>query len=285
MGLITKPPSWGFTATSLTGTPGTTIGTVVTANANDADGTAVALISALSRDVEFLSVGAGAFAAATGNGSTLLDILVDPAGGTSWSVLISDLLVGWTSTPGVAAGQSVDYMFPLWVPAGSAIGARARTAHTSNISGRVTVNVFGDSPHPASWWCGQRVETIGVDDTISQGTNHTPGNSGAFSNWANFGSTLSADCGAIQFGVHGANTDTTSQTAAYHFQFGVGTAANTNVKQIGPTIHRTTNTSEAGAMSNNDVIFCALPSGTQLQTRGTCSTTAEVIDVAAYAVI
>jgi hypothetical protein len=280
MGLITKPPSWGHCSTNLTGTPGTTPGTAVTAGANDAEGTAQALLTALTHDVEYLVIGCYAFNIGGENGSTLLDILVDPAGGSTWAAtpLISDLLVGQSGGFAATSAGVHWYHFPVWIKSGHSIGAQAATARASVLAGRVMVYAYGGNANPASWWCGQHVTAIGVDTATSQGTNHTPGNSGAYSTWTNFGSATPANCGAVQWGVQGTNTDTTQASASYFFEFGVGST------RIGPNIYRGTGTAESGLILPTGPIFCALPTSTQMMVRATCSGTAESLDVAAYVV-
>jgi hypothetical protein len=247
MGLITKPPDFRHCTASLSAPSTTVIGTAINADANDADGTDVAFLTALTHDVEYLVI---------------------------------DLLAGQSGAATTTSPIAVWYHFPIWLKSGHSIGGRMRTAHTSQITaGEVAIIAYGGNTNPASWWCGQHVTTIGVDDTISQGTNHTAGVSGAFSAWANFGSTLPAPCGALQFGVHGTNTDTTQAATAYIFEFGIAST------RIGPSIFRSTNTNEAGWTSPTGPIFYSAPSGAQLQVRAACqAVSAEAIDVAAYVV-
>lgn len=282
MGLITKPPSWGHCTTNISGTPSNTTmtNTAVTAGASNANGTAVSLLAAVDHDIEFLVISAYNFQLTASNGSTMLDILIDPAGGSSWASapLISNLLAGCTINSSNGAMPMV-YFFPIWVKSGTSIGCQARTAHTVGIAGKISIYAFGGNANPGSWWCGSSVEGIGTSAGTSQGTNHTAGNSGAFSAWTNLGSPLSKPCGALQYGIQGTNTDTTTTAAGYHFEFGVGST------RVGPTLYRSTNTTEAGAQAIAGPIFSALPAGTQFQVRGTCSGTAEAIDVAIYAVI
>lgn len=253
------------------------MGTAVTAGASNSDGSAVTLLSALTHDVEYLVIGAGRFSAVNEDTSTLLDILIDPAGGTSWSSLIDDLLVGESVLMGGATAIPcpVWYHFPLWIPAGAAVGAMARTARGSTLAGQVLAFGYGANANPSSWWCGQRVSSIGINAAASMGQDHTGGN-GAFSTWADLGSPLGDACGALQFAVHGANNDTNTSNAAYHFEFGVGG------NRIGPTIFRMNSTGEAGWWTPTGPIFHSLPAGAQLQVRAFQHL--DVLDVAAYAV-
>lgn len=281
MGLITKPPSWGHCTTNLTGSPAvSSLGTAFTSGANNADGTAVALLSNVTHDIEYLVIGFCNHFSAGANSSALADVLVDPAGGTAWgsAALIDDLLVGQSVSVAAATPTAIWYHFPVWLKSGHSVGIQVRTAHTAGITARAIIYAYGGNANPGSWWCGQHVTSVGITAASSQGTDHTAGNSGAYSAWTDLGSTLPAPCGALQFAVQGSNDDTTQGSASYFFEFGVGST------RIGPNISRTTNTTESGWSTPTGPIFCALPSGTQLQVRGTCGGTAEVLDVAAYAV-
>ena len=280
VGLILPSPGWAHCTSNITGTPSTTVGTAVTAGANNADGSSVALLTAVDHDVEYLVIQIAQFTLSGSLGKVLLDILVDPAGGSSWAStpLIEDLLAGFTPSLSTVVGPTQSYHFPLWLPSGCSIGARARTAHTATIAGRVTMHAYGGNKRPDTWWCGRTVESVGITAASSKGTDHTPGNSGAFSAWASLGSVLSAPAGAVQFAVQG--SDAASAANQYHFEFGVGST------RIGAPIWASFGTAESRAVSQQGLIFADLASGAQLQVRGTCSgASPEAIDVAAYAVM
>jgi hypothetical protein len=285
MGLIhSSGPSWAFCTHNLPADIDVTeIGAVCTPGTDDADGTAVALFaSALTHDVEYLRLAISATVPGAAINDILLTILVDPAGGTSWSVLIPFLIVGAlgdVSTSGaVPAAPAGHYDFPIWIPAGASVGVRARTAHTVAQSVKVAAFAHGGNRNPASWWCGQRVTTIAINASESTGQMHTSGASGSFSDWANLGSTLGADCGALQFGVNGPQTGL-YQAKAYQFEFGVASV------RIGPPIFRSFTTSEAGWILPTGPIFRQLAAGTQLMVRAACNTTSpQALGVAAYAV-
>lgn len=166
---------------------------------SNADGSAVTLLPALAHDCEYLVLGISGFALAGSNSSALMDILVDPAGGTSWSEVISDLLCGysatadWDGTTGGPTGVPLMYHFPIWLPAGASIGALARCNHGSAFANppRVVVYAAGGNKNPASWWCGQKVETVGtMDPSNSRGQNIGAGSSIAISGAADNGSGL-----------------------------------------------------------------------------------------------
>lgn len=280
MGLIVKPPSWGKCTTNITGTPPAALsgvfGTAVVAGSSNIDGANAPVLTNLSHDVEMLVIVPRNFAVTGGNGSCALDILVDPTGSTNFTVpLINDLLVGQVQ---LSVAPPMKYYFPIWLPAGCSIGARAKTAHTANITGDLLVYAMGDNANPGSWWCGQTVTSIGTSSTLSHGVNHTPGNSGVYSTWTNFGDVTPAPTGAVQFIAQGTNTDTTQAAAGYYFEFGVGGT------RIGPNLVKLTTVAETGGQFPGGPVFCSCSSGMQFQVRATCSSNAEILDVAAYVV-
>lgn len=173
-------------------------GTPITCGASNADGTAVTLLPALAHDCEYLWLGIAGTGASNAASAALMDLLIDPAGGTSWTSIIDDLLAGWATgsatffTGTSVAGLPIEYHFPLWLPAGASIGARIRlqSATVPTVT-RVMAQVCGGNKNPASWWCGQKVETVGtMDPSNSLGQLHTPGAPIAITGAANNGSGL-----------------------------------------------------------------------------------------------
>jgi hypothetical protein len=260
-------------------------GTGVTPGLSNADGSAVTLLPALAHDCEYLVLAVCGFALSGGNTSALLDILVDPAGGTSWSELIADLLCGYSSFVEMDGsgtfGVSLMYHFPVWLKAGTSIGAMARCAHGSALTAapRVVAYAAGGNKNPASWWCGQKVETVGTFDAAnSRGQAHTPGASGAYSSWTSLGSPTGVRAGAAQFAVQGPGSSSVSGKV-YRFEFGAGSS------QIGPCCYRGMGGLEVGTHFFPGPVFCDIPAGTQMQVRGACGTTSpQALDCAAYLV-
>src|SRR5574339_530603 len=100
--------AWGFEVDNLTGTPDAALFSASTcgSGASNADGTAVTLLSGLAQDVQYIAVAISGMGVTTGeNNSCLLDILTDPAGGTSWGVLINDLICGGDLTASAGRDQ------------------------------------------------------------------------------------------------------------------------------------------------------------------------------------
>jgi hypothetical protein len=282
MGLIIPArPIWAFSSSSYPATP-TTLqsGVAVTAGANNADGTAVAVVPTLTHDCEFLEIGISGFNATGTAQQVLMDILVDPAGGTTWSTLIADLLCGYTGIRGQTTGfSSCMYFFPLWIPVGSSLGAQARTSHTATEAGDISIVARGGNANPGSWWCGQSVETIGVDPSTSQGTLITPGNTGAYSSWVDLGAptTVARHGGAVQFGVQANGAATNSR--GFYVEFGIGG------QSIGSPVRMCISTGESGCTYPMGVTFADIAAGAQLQARGTANgVNTDQVGCAAYIV-
>ncbi len=260
-------------ASAITGT------TVTAAGSANADGTAVSVLSSLAFDVHYLVVGVGtAIGGSTLDTASLLDVLVDPAGGTSWASLIDDLVVGFSPATGAGTvGLSHYYHFPLYIPAGSSLGAQVRSADISHPY-RVVFWAYGAPSRPDMWWCGQKVESLGINAASSKGTDITPGSTTATFSWTNVGATTAGRYGAIQFGQNG--SDNTSAAIGYHAQIGIGSAKVPGT----PTWYWSNGTTEVSARSGSGPVWCDIPEGTQLQVGACASGAAEVHDVALYGV-
>jgi hypothetical protein len=256
---------------NLTGTPvHATPGTNFTFGGSNADGTAVTLLSALSRDIEYLVLGLGGCDTTNEDNSALVDLLKDPAGGTSWADAASNLAAGFTVTPGAQVGLMTWYHFPLWLKAGTSIGLQARKAGaTAATTGRCAIWAFGAPKNPHQWWCGQKIESIGINEASSKGTAHTPGNTGSYSTPAAIGSTTKR-WGAMQLGLNG--SDSSMLAVSYYWQICIAGAKLPGT----PTYAQSCSASEASARSGfPGVVHCDIPAGTEVQVRGTCSGTAE----------
>lgn len=221
MGLVIgRSSSFSFDVTNVSVS---TDSTTVTAGTSNADGTAVTLLSALSRDLHLITVGIGNILTSSQDNSALADLLYDPAGGTSWSSLVDDLLCGWSSTIGGAQDLNVYYAFPIWVPAGASIGMRIRKTGGTASSAKVRVYGFGDPANPDLWWCGQKVESLGIDASNSKGTDVTPGTSSSFGSWTAIG-TSTRRYGALNFGIGLAGVTSVTANHRYNFEMGSGSA-------------------------------------------------------------
>lgn len=118
--------------------------------------------------------------------ATVVDIGIDPAGGSSYSVLIPDLVCGGAYTlPNVGAG--VCYYFPVFIPAGSSIAARSQSTQTTSV--RVLVDLFQAPVSPVLPKFGSYVEAIGMS-SVPNGVTLVPGTTSKGS-WTLVGTTSS----------------------------------------------------------------------------------------------
>lgn len=102
--------------------------------------------------------------------ATVVDIGVDPAGGTSYTTVIADLqggnAVGYTTGSG-----GLYYYFPLYIPAGATIGVRANS--TVSTSFNVNATLAQKPTRPALVRQAAYVDTFGISGNA--GTAITPG--------------------------------------------------------------------------------------------------------------
>lgn len=270
MSLIIPPWTFANEVDNATGTPTTNWGTTVTPGTSNADGTEATLLSALAFDVHYLAVGFSGYHIGSAAEYALADILLDPAGGTSWRAFIDDLLVGF-SCDAFNSNSRIWYHFPIFIKAGTSIGSRARTSHTvAAANPRVAIYALGNPSRPEMWWCGSAVETLGVTAASSIGTSVTPGNTGAFGAWANIGVVTSGRYGSIQMGWNG--TDANVSALSYHFQIGYNNMPLPGCREF----YVATEATERTWAGLPGPIWCDIPQGEQMQIRGTASGTAEI---------
>lgn len=271
MSLILPPWAFANEVDTMTGTPpATSPGVSFTTGAANTDGTAVTLLSALAFDAHYLVIGFSSTRASAVDHNALADILIDPAGGSSWVSLIDDLSCGMISPPGSdIVGMSAWYHFPLFVKSGSSIGMRARSTAGSLSGGKCVMYAYGNPSRPELWWCGSGVETLGAVPATSKGTAITPGSSGTYGSWTTIG-TSTARYGAYEIGLNG-GVDATPTVGCYYLQIGVN-----SLKLDGSqTVWRTLSTGAGGCWGKpGGPQKCDIPSGSVLQLRATFDTTA-----------
>jgi len=282
--LFGSPWGWSRMSSNLplyanTGTPTNNYGTNFTINANSTKGTTVSLIANLQHDVHYLTIGINGTGLSTADCNALIDIMVDPAGGTSWSNGFIDNLCAGSVVTSIASNPSFQwYHFPIWIKSGTSLGIRGQTRHTANLTTvRAILVVYGEPSRPEMWWCGQKVETIGANTAASKGINITPGNSSAWGNWAN-ATASSYNYGAVQFGLNA--TDSSTTAVNYFFQFGID-----NLQLPGSqTYYGGGSTAELMGKNATTIIPCNTPANTVFQCRGTASGTAEIHNYCVYGV-
>jgi len=130
---------FNFTYDNWGANPASTIGTSVVPGASDVEGswTQVASSANIAQDVYgiYLQAHSGATSAAAKN--HLLDIGVDPAGGTSYVAIISNLVVG--CSPSLTQAGNREYFFWFFIKAGSSVAVRIQGSNATAGTARLPV--------------------------------------------------------------------------------------------------------------------------------------------------
>lgn len=249
---------------------GTASGVTVTAGASNAMGSVETVLGPVAHDTHLLCLAFSGWQASGSAIHVLADLFLDPAGGTSWAVTLAEsLMVGFSAAVTTGGGGAPVYVtFPIWAPAGATFGVSAQVSTTTTYAGKVHAWSFGDPSRPGAWWCGRRVETIGVSRSTSKGQAFTPGASSAWSSWTNVGSSTTRRWRSLQWTLGG--TDSAAVTGSMAFEIGV---SGTRLLSIPRCYATTSNTEQQMRLTPPTPLFCDIPSGTQLQVRGAFSTT------------
>lgn len=263
-----------------------TTATQFTIGASSAEGTAVRLLPAsggLTHDVHYLVLQLHSNAAGAGtNPIVLVDVMLDPAGGTSFVAFIDDLLVMSNKAITEGFSYSFGYGFPVFIQAGNSIGIRGTTPHTSTKVMNCRCWAFGNPSRPELWWCGSGVETLGIQASPAKGTTVTPGTSGSYGSWTSVGSATTKQYGHIQVG-YGGEDSTAMQAQGNYLQIGYGSN-----KLPGSVRHFLCGgASEEGYMGFCGLpVWCDVPVGTQMQAQIASSLAAspDSLEIAIYGV-
>lgn len=260
-------PEFCFCTESQTGNPATSPGTSVTLGASNADGSVTAIIgTALTHDVDLLEVFYdGNFTASTDTAS-LLDIVIDPAGGTTWDTtnrLIESIPVGQLAGSGTSSVAGRSLMLPCFVKAGATIGALGRNVTGSTRPVLVSIIARGGQGGEGRFRPSQKIDAIGADRAASQGTLLVPNaTANTFGNWTSIGSVTDKPYRALNASVQG---QTTAMSATnIELQIGISST------KIGASLYfRSDSANEAMSRFQNTfgLIWRRIPIGTQLQAR------------------
>ena len=266
----TDPPS----SAACAGTAFSTNGTI------NVESATTSAISALTHDCHYIVIGVCGHNSSTANAKGCIDIMVDPAGGTSWSELIADLAFGHTAD--VVAGTNLFqryYHFPLYIKSGSSLGFRNRVLVDTSSGPFIGIWCYGEPSRPDMWWCGQKVETLGISGLTNYGVNVTPGATGAWGSWTNIGASTQP-YGSVQLGIHGSDGAVLAQ--GYFWEIGYGSTALPGA----PRVYTAGSTLEYFAASclNEYPIWCDVPASTTWQVRGAASGTGEIYSFSIYGV-
>jgi hypothetical protein len=176
---------WNFSQTNDDSRISSTQGVQVTLGANDTKGAYVSSM-VLTQDCWELVI-------VFHNGTTtaaarpaLCDVGIDPTGGTSYSVLIPDLVAGPVIGINNNGSPGLFYRFPIFIPAGARIGVAGQVGNAfDSLTVRCWMTAFGD-PIGAEPFRGTQVIAYGVDAANSGGAEVVPGTTN-MGNWYEIG--------------------------------------------------------------------------------------------------
>ena len=271
---------FGWSFDSRTDRPSATDGTSTTPGNNTKGSYSSAIVSAANMVADawwvdvWVSSGAGSAAAR----DTLVDIGVDIAGGTSYSVMIPDLLAP-SSSPYATLG-GIHYGFPLHIPAGSQIAARSSVNNATGGTPRVAVRVLGRPCCPEALWKGSSVTALGVNTAASNGTSITSGTT-SDGTFTSLGTSPARNCRYVEVGM--GITNAAMAALGYHLDVGWGAATGDNVI-LQDAIFSTT-AAEQVMKGYAQGAWCLVPPSSNVYGRMQCSGTADTgLSMAAYLV-
>lgn len=261
--------NWGTTR------PGTTLGTLITANATaNAMGTAWTQLftgAQVVNDVYGVMIcfnGSVSISAATRN--MLFDFGVDNTGGTNYSTLIPYLMGGHASPYNVGSG-GIWYYFPLYIAKGSSIATRAQ-ASTASSQTYVAMTLYGQPRRPDTVRVGSSVISFGESTATSRGTAITMGTT-AKGAYTQMGTAVPRPLWWWQVGY--ATNDTTMSAQGIHLDVAAGTTTTNNKLLIQDTLITTTAAEQINNLPITSGCLGNVATGSLIYGRGQSSATAD----------
>jgi hypothetical protein len=255
--------NWGANPASTTGTAVTP----TTSNANPSTWTQIASAANISQDVYGIYVQFHSGATASQIKSHLVDIGVDPAGGTSYAAIISDFNI--SNAPALNSIGCREHFFPLFIPAGSSVAARIRGSNATAGTVRVAAVFFGQRSLPEALPVCSYSVTFGADSANSRGTTITRGNAADGS-----GLDLGATTVPLWWWQLGNGIANGTITAEYtYFELAYGDAS--NKQQIFRVMHGGSTNETAGLFHQMQMLwhaaYCPVPVGANIYVRARCN--------------
>lgn len=179
--------------------------------------------AAVTHDVYAIEIYLSQFGVGNTSTGTLVDIGVDPANGGSYTALINNLMGSNAGVSATTENGGLHYYFPLFIAAGTQIGARCQS-QTASLNGYVLINCYCKPKRPELVRCGSYVTTFGANTGTSLGTAVTPGTASE-GGWADIaGADTTVPHWFWQYGI-GVNDQTMSNSLLF-CDLAVGDASN-----------------------------------------------------------
>lgn len=268
-------PAAGQEAVQTQTTPSATPGVASTSGAANADGSWVQLGSDLTFELTnmLLRFVAGT-APSAADSRALGDIGVDLAGGTSFTEIVSDLLLTGTSSN---VGQARLIRLPIRVPSGASIAFRHRAALASDVI-RVQAMFVGASQYPWQAWSADICDTYGAVAASSDGTaigTGSIGASGAEGSWVQITAATLRDHIAIMPQLAVGAGDTNWSGRGYLIDIGYDQAGGSSYIPLITDLDLLIDSSEiTNGIWPAEPLFATIPQGSSLAVRASSSGTA-----------
>lgn len=270
------PNEFRTITTNASGRPAAAQGTSFTPG-NNTKGSWAQLLTALAKPHYGILININSIAVSAAAKDALVDIGIDLAGGSSYTVFIADLLGSCASAYTIGG---IWYYFPVLIPAGASLAVRGSVNNATVGTGRCYVQLFTDPTDPERIRYGTYVRSFGATGASSAGTTITSGTT-AEGSWTQVGGATADELWFWQLGF-GVNSATMT-ALAYHLDLGVGDA--TNKRLIATNLSVTTDTAENLTKPPRFDLYGAVPSGVNVYIRAQCSGTPNsALSVMAYGV-
>lgn len=253
--------NWG---TDPTATPGTS----VTPGTSGSEGswTTVASSVSIANDVYGFHLQISGGTSSTSVKNHFVDVGVDPAGGTSYSAIISNIACG--GSPTLLLPGSRQFFFPHFIKAASSVAVRVQGSNATAGTVRAMVKFFGKPSMPEAIPVGYYSETFGAS-VSTRGTGFTPGNA-ADGSWTSLGTTTK-DLWWWQLGYQVSNAAVTAEYT--YIDLAYGDASNKHLIQR--IMHGGTTAEVVGVLVGTNCLwhecYAPVPAGTSIYVRGRCN--------------
>ena len=219
--------AYGYVSSSTAGTrPATGQGTLITPSTTPPSTFSQILATNTTDDSYGILIGINTHSANNASRRTVVNIGIDTSGGTTFTSFIPNLVAGGAPSY-ITEGTAQYYFFPLFIPAGTKIGANAYGSVTTQI--RVFYQLYHKPFNPSTRRIAAYAESIG--ESTFEGTNFVPSTTAANGTWTLLGTTI-RNLWWWQVGVQGTSGDTSyaaNTTILVDVGVGNGTVAGTEI--------------------------------------------------------
>lgn len=246
----------------------TGFGTSVVPGASDAEGlwTEIATAADVAHDCYWIFIWVSTGFTSTASKQHLLDVGVDPAGGTAYTPRVINAPCGGSTNVNNTGGPQ-KFLFPLLIPAGSSVAVRIQGSHATAGTVYVAYRMLGQPNRPEQVPIGQYSETVGIT-TGTLGTSVVPGN-GVYGSWASLGTTA-RNTFWWQLGVQCDNATTAAESLYFELAYGDGS----NKRLISRYFFVTLGTENLGDWSSGNFspsCLTEVPAGETIYCRAACN--------------